>query len=164
VLTFLRTCCATTSTLSNTLKQREKCVKAATALLEEGTSVVIGKFIRNPNQSASLTNAVRQHKCRSRNTSRVGDVSGAEAERAHTLRTLYLAAKAVRAQRHLPRLESWPRCKCPNTVSLRYFFMSLSYSATFPKKEVAYAGADRRTPITTRRNPTLTPSPRRTAN
>jgi len=27
------------------LKQREKCVKAATALVEEGTSVVIGRFM-----------------------------------------------------------------------------------------------------------------------
>jgi bifunctional polynucleotide phosphatase/kinase len=28
--------------LSNLMKQREKCVKAATALIEEGTSVVVG--------------------------------------------------------------------------------------------------------------------------
>jgi bifunctional polynucleotide phosphatase/kinase len=33
--------------LSNMLKQRDKCVKAATALIEEGTSVAIGMFIRN---------------------------------------------------------------------------------------------------------------------
>jgi hypothetical protein len=32
------------------MKQREKCVKAATALVEEGTSIVIGILIRNPNQ------------------------------------------------------------------------------------------------------------------
>jgi hypothetical protein len=29
--------------LSNTLKQREKCIKAAAVLLEQGTSVVVGK-------------------------------------------------------------------------------------------------------------------------
>lgn len=34
--------------LSNTLKQREKCVKAATALIEQGTGVVVGTYSRNP--------------------------------------------------------------------------------------------------------------------
>lgn len=34
--------------LSNIMKQREKCVKAATALIEEGTSVVVGTFLRHP--------------------------------------------------------------------------------------------------------------------
>jgi bifunctional polynucleotide phosphatase/kinase len=34
--------------LSNIMKQREKCVKAATALIEEGTSVVVGTFYRHP--------------------------------------------------------------------------------------------------------------------
>jgi predicted kinase len=34
--------------LSNALKQRERCIKAATALLEQGTSVVVGKSFRNP--------------------------------------------------------------------------------------------------------------------
>jgi bifunctional polynucleotide phosphatase/kinase len=34
--------------LSNILKQREKCIKAATVLLEQGTSVVVGKSLRNP--------------------------------------------------------------------------------------------------------------------
>lgn len=33
---------------SNIMKQREKCVKAAMALLEEGTSVVVGTFLRHP--------------------------------------------------------------------------------------------------------------------
>jgi hypothetical protein len=31
--------------LSNTLKQREKCIKAAAVLLEQGTSVVVGKSL-----------------------------------------------------------------------------------------------------------------------
>jgi hypothetical protein len=35
-------------TLSNILKQREKCVKAATVLVEEGTSVAVGAFLRHP--------------------------------------------------------------------------------------------------------------------
>ncbi|KAL7776622.1 hypothetical protein CFE70_007040 [Pyrenophora teres f. teres 0-1] len=34
----------------DTLKTREKCVKAATAFLQEGTSAVIGMYIRDPNQ------------------------------------------------------------------------------------------------------------------
>lgn len=33
--------------LSNMLKQRDKCVKAATALVEDGTSVVVGTYFRN---------------------------------------------------------------------------------------------------------------------
>jgi predicted kinase len=41
--------------LSNTVKQREKCVKAATALIEEGTSVVIGMYLRNRNHTRRLT-------------------------------------------------------------------------------------------------------------
>lgn len=36
------------SALSNVLKQREKCVKAATTLIEEGTSVVVGTLLRHP--------------------------------------------------------------------------------------------------------------------
>lgn len=34
--------------LSNILKQREKCVKAATALINEGTCVVVGTLLRDP--------------------------------------------------------------------------------------------------------------------
>ena len=44
-------CCGTARVvrrLSNALKQREKCIKAATALLEQGTSVVVGRSSRNP--------------------------------------------------------------------------------------------------------------------
>jgi hypothetical protein len=33
---------------SNSLKQREKCIQAATALIEEGTSVVIGTCSGSP--------------------------------------------------------------------------------------------------------------------
>lgn len=41
------TCYANFYTLSNILKQREKCVRAATAFIEEGTSLVVGKLLRN---------------------------------------------------------------------------------------------------------------------
>ncbi|KAJ4361284.1 DNA kinase/phosphatase Pnk1 [Ascochyta clinopodiicola] len=34
--------------LSNSMKQREKCVKAATAFIEEGTSVVVGTLAPAP--------------------------------------------------------------------------------------------------------------------
>jgi hypothetical protein len=46
--------------LSNILKQREKCVKAATALIEEGTSVVVGTFFSAP-RSVDTTSHVNMY-------------------------------------------------------------------------------------------------------
>jgi len=80
--------------LSNVMKQREKCVKAATALIEEGTSVVVGTFYRHPALSTWLRistcvlKASRQHECRSRCTRRMGK-SSEETLDTYSLRTLY---------------------------------------------------------------------------
>ena len=46
-------------TLSNVLKQRENCVKAATTLINEGTSVVVGKLLRHPASSTRLCMSAR---------------------------------------------------------------------------------------------------------
>ena len=86
--------------LSNVLKQREKCVKAATALVEEGTSVVIGMYIRNPNYARMKdikTKPFRQYKRRSRDARSLGKTS-AEAGCTDTMRSLHGVGKALRAQ------------------------------------------------------------------
>jgi hypothetical protein len=39
------------------MKQREKCIKAANALIEQGTSVVVGTYTQNPNYTPHETYA-----------------------------------------------------------------------------------------------------------
>jgi hypothetical protein len=82
------------------LNQREKCVKVATALVEEGTSVVVGTYIWDPNHACMKdvkTKVPRQYKRGSRHTRSLGQTSS-EAERTDTVRPLYGIGKALRTQ------------------------------------------------------------------
>jgi hypothetical protein len=113
-------------TLSNLLKQREKCIKAASALVEQGTSVVVGMYIRNPFVTPNHTphevyadhDTYRQHKPRSRDASSLGQTS-AETECTAAVRSLYGVGATMRTQRHRSSLESWTGSKYPIPCNTR---------------------------------------------
>jgi hypothetical protein len=77
------------------LKQREKCIKSATALVEEGTSVVVGKIMQAHLQLRLIT-AFRQHECGSRDEGGL-DCSSGKAKRPNPLHTLHYPDQTLRA-------------------------------------------------------------------